>query len=113
MDHAAHQRELLLEAFIAGWQAALAVNVTHPRVRAMIESCFELWLTEASDEVDVLGLPFHGRNDLPSPLHETWLEFAPREAGVSDHGRSIGDETANTKCEDATLHTAGDRRQPS
>ena len=33
----AHVRELLLESFTAGWQAALAVNITNPRVLAVVE----------------------------------------------------------------------------
>ncbi|HEX6515482.1 MAG TPA: hypothetical protein VF049_07895 [Nocardioidaceae bacterium] len=62
-----HQREMLREAFAAGWQAALAMNITNPRVLAVIERCFDLWLKEAADEVDVFGLSFRGRPDLPSP----------------------------------------------
>jgi hypothetical protein len=62
-----HNREVLLEAFTAGWQAALAVTISNPRVLAVVESCFDLWLREAVDEVDVLGLPFRGRDDLPGP----------------------------------------------
>jgi len=59
------KRKLLHEAFVGGWQAALGVNVTNPRVLAVLESCFELWLEEASGEVDVLGLRFRRRWDLP------------------------------------------------
>jgi hypothetical protein len=62
-----HVRELLLESFTAGWQAALAVNITNPRVLAVVESCFELWLKEAIEETEVLGLSFRARPDLPSP----------------------------------------------
>jgi hypothetical protein len=62
-----HVRELLLESFTAGWQAALAVNITNPRVLAVVESCFELWLKEAVEETEVLGLSFRSRPDLPSP----------------------------------------------
>jgi hypothetical protein len=67
MHEAGHDRErdLLLEAFLAGWQAALAVRITHPRVLAVIESCFEGWLLEAADEVEVFGLPFRRREELP------------------------------------------------
>lgn len=61
------KREAMLEAFIAGWQAALAVNITNPRVLAVVESCFELWLQDACEETDVLGLRFRGRQDLPKP----------------------------------------------
>jgi hypothetical protein len=63
-----HARELLQEAFTAGWQAALAVRITNPRVLAVVESCFEMWLEDAADEVDVLGLMFRGRDDLPRPV---------------------------------------------
>ena len=59
------ERDLLFEAFLAGWQAALAMKITHPRVLAVIESCFEGWLLEAADEVEVLGLPFRRREELP------------------------------------------------
>ena len=62
-----HEREILREAFTAGWQAGLAVNITSPRVLAVIESCFDLWLREALDEADVLGLSFRSRQDLPGP----------------------------------------------
>jgi hypothetical protein len=72
MHESAHEREreLLLEAFLAGWQAALAVKITHPRVLAVIESCFEEWLLEAADEVEVLGLPFRRREELPPLVRE-------------------------------------------
>jgi len=60
-------RKALQEAFTAGWQAALAVNITNPRVLAVIEACFEDWLQEAVDETDVLGLVFRRRHDLPAP----------------------------------------------
>lgn len=60
-------REVLLEAFTAGWQAGLAVTISNPRVFAVVESCFEMWLREAADEVDVFGLSFRGRPDLPAP----------------------------------------------
>jgi hypothetical protein len=33
----------------------------------VIESCFELWLEEAVDEAEVLGLVFRGRYDIPGP----------------------------------------------
>jgi hypothetical protein len=58
-------RELLLEAFNAGWQAALGITITHPRVLAVMESCFEEWLLEATDEVEVFGLSFRRREELP------------------------------------------------
>jgi len=32
-----------------------------------VEHCFDLWLLEEADEVDVLGLPFRARIDLPCP----------------------------------------------
>ncbi len=59
------ERELLLEAFNAGWQAALGIKITHPRVLAVMESCFESWLLEATDEVEVFGLSFRRREELP------------------------------------------------
>jgi hypothetical protein len=67
MHEAAHEREreVLLEAFLAGWQAALAVRISNPRVLAVVESCFEGWLLEAADEVEVFGLPFRRREELP------------------------------------------------
>jgi hypothetical protein len=74
-----HAREILREAFTAGWQAALAVNVTNPRVLAVIESCFEQWLQEAADEAEVLGLLFWGREDLPRPA----LRSAPAGVGYA------------------------------
>jgi hypothetical protein len=61
------ERKVLLESFTAGWQAALAMNIRDPRVLAVIESCFELWLEEAVDEAEVLGLVFRGRYDIPGP----------------------------------------------
>ncbi len=61
------QRKLLYEAFVAGWQAGLAVRITNPAARAVVESCFEMWLHEEVDERGVLGLPFRRRFDLPSP----------------------------------------------
>ena len=65
-------RAALFEAFTAGWQAGLAVTITNPRVLAVVESCFDMWLLEASDEVEVLGLRFR-RADLPGPGHEVEL----------------------------------------
>jgi hypothetical protein len=75
-----HARELLQEAFTAGWQAALAVRITNPRVLAVVESCFEMWLEDAADEVDVLGLMFYGRDDLPRPVHRS----GPTSSGYGD-----------------------------
>ena len=75
-----HAREMLREAFTAGWQAALAMNITSPRVLAVIESCFDQWLEEAADETDVLGLVFRGRDDLPRPAwHPVDLPGYPAE----------------------------------
>jgi hypothetical protein len=69
-----HEREILREAFAAGWQAALGVTIKNPAVLAVIESCFEQWLIEAADETEVLGLVFRGRYDLPgSTLNGTPL----------------------------------------
>ena len=61
------ERKVLKEAFTAGWQAALAVNIRDPRVLAVVDSCFELWLGEAVDDAEVLGLVFRRRYDLPAP----------------------------------------------
>ena len=79
-------REILLEAFTAGWQAAQAVTITNPRVLRVIENCFDLWLLEAVDEVEVLGLPFRGRADMPGPrLDEDWpFGRAEELAGLTD-----------------------------
>jgi hypothetical protein len=69
-----HEREILREAFVAGWQAALGVTVRNGAVMAVIDSCFEQWLIEAADEAEVLGLMFRGRYDLPgSVLKDTPL----------------------------------------
>lgn len=62
-----HEREILYEAFLAGWQAGLGVRVKSPGVHAVIASCFEMWLEEAVDEAEVFGLRFRGREDLPLP----------------------------------------------
>ena len=64
-SEAEEQRELLLEAFLGGWQAALGRFVRHPRALAVVEACFDLWLEEASDEIEILGLPFRRRDGLP------------------------------------------------
>lgn len=75
-----HNREALLEAFTAGWQAGLAVTITHPRVFAVVEKCFDMWLHEAVDEVEVFGLPFRGRIDLPGPSGPAdWPAAGPTE----------------------------------
>lgn len=78
-------REILFEAFIAGWQAGLAQRVTDPRARAVVEGCFELWLQEALDEAEVFGLVFRGREDLPPPARRALLTsfglLAPSESG--------------------------------
>lgn len=72
------EREMLHEAFTAGWQAALAVRITNPAVLAVVESCFEMWLEEASDEVEVFGLAFRRRQDLPLPTWQLAPPFAAR-----------------------------------
>jgi hypothetical protein len=64
-------RELLVEAFRAGWQAALAIRISNPRVLAVIDSCFEEWLVEAADEVEVFGLAFRRRESLPRATRPT------------------------------------------
>ena len=88
--HRAHERELMVEAFRAGWQAALAVRVTNPRVLAVIDACFELWLEEAADEVLVLGLPFRRRVDLPgSPGQHPGTSGAPQQVPESAPARPV------------------------
>lgn len=72
------EREMLREAFTAGWQAGLAVRVTNPAVLAFIESCFEQWLQEAADEVEVFGLAFRRREDLPLPVFRPSAPYAAR-----------------------------------
>jgi hypothetical protein len=62
------EREILREAFVAGWQAALGRTIRNPAVLAVIDSCFEQWLIEAADEAEVLGLMFRGRYDLPGSI---------------------------------------------
>ena len=59
------KRKLLFEAFVGGWQAALGTKVTNPRALKVLETCFELWLEDAAGEVDVLGLRFRKRSDIP------------------------------------------------
>ena len=59
------KRELLFEAFLGGWQAALAVNITDPRVIAAVEDCYDMWLEAMADEVQVLGFTFRRRLGLP------------------------------------------------
>lgn len=61
------ERELLLEAFMGGWQAATGRYV-HPRAQGVVEACFDRWLEEAADEVDIFGLAFRRRAGLPQRL---------------------------------------------
>lgn len=61
------ERELLLEAFLGGWQAATGRYV-HPRAQGVVEACFDMWLEEAADEVDIFGLAFRRRAGLPQRL---------------------------------------------
>lgn len=75
---AQHAREMLREAFTAGWQAGLAVRVTNPAVLAVIEACFEEWLQEAADEVEVFGFAFRRREDLPLPVLRPSAPYAAR-----------------------------------
>jgi hypothetical protein len=81
-------REILFEAFIAGWQAGLAQKVTDPRARAVVEGCFELWLQEALDEAEVFGLVFRRRGDLPPPAGRALLTnyglLAPTEEATRE-----------------------------
>jgi len=106
------KRKLLHEAFVGGWQAALGVNVTNPRVLAVLESCFELWLEEATGEVDVLGLRFRRRWDLPrTKLSPEALDPFRREVpvtisvpvqrtGVADeHGSADGHRVAQHRAD--------------
>lgn len=81
-----HAREILHEAFAAGWQAALALTITNPRVLAVIESCFEEWLAESADETDVLGLMFRSRDDLPRP---TWRAASLLTAQPDEDARHL------------------------
>ena len=78
------QRELLLEAFLGGWQAALGRYV-HPCARPVVEACFDLWLEETADEVDILGLAFRRRTGLPQRTAPP-LPFGPPT------GRPVGQE---------------------
>jgi hypothetical protein len=75
-----YARRVLLEAFTAGWQAGLAVRITNPRVMAVVESCFDMWLAEELDEADVMGLTFRARDDLPSLTHDSPPVWVTREA---------------------------------
>ena len=50
-----NEHDALLEAFRAGWQAGLGVTVKSPGALAVIEGCFEMWLEEAADEVELFG----------------------------------------------------------
>ena len=70
-----NEHDALLEAFRAGWQAGLGVTVKSPGALAVIEGCFEMWL-KAADEVELFGMVFRGREDLPSP---TRLPVRPGE----------------------------------
>ena len=70
-DMTERERELLVDAFRAGWQAALAIRITNPRVLAVVDSCFEEWLVEAADEVEVFGLAFRRRGNLPRTTRTT------------------------------------------
>jgi hypothetical protein len=40
-------------------------------VLAVIDSCFEEWLVEAADEVEVFGLAFRRRENLPKTTRTT------------------------------------------
>jgi hypothetical protein len=85
------QRRLLYEAFVAGWQAGLAVRVTSPAVRAVVEQCFEMWLQEEVDERGVLGLPFRRRFDLPEPGRvPVQRRIADQERPPPQHKRTTG-----------------------
>lgn len=81
------QRKILQEAFLAGWQAALAVRVTSPGALAVVESCFDLWLEEEVDERGVLGLPFRRRYDLPRPRRRLATGGVSRPSAPARHVR--------------------------
>lgn len=85
-----HERKLLREAFTAGWQAALGVKIRDPRVLAVVDSCFELWLQEAVDEADVLGLVFRGRYDLPNPDSHTAARLGGPAPDIPSQGGHRG-----------------------
>ncbi len=124
-----HNRKVLLEAFTAGWQAGLAVTISNPRVLAVVESCFELWLQEAVDERDVLGLSFRGRPDLPTPSQLTdwpvpsptlWSRdlagsAAPRDAGKTGPRQKPATPripTQRSAPEDVDRHTGAPEPEP-
>lgn len=85
-----HERQVLREAFTAGWQAALGMRIRDPRVLAVVDSCFELWLQEAVDEADVLGLVFRGRYDLPSPDERSAARMRGPAPEIPPQGRHAG-----------------------
>ena len=65
--------DVLFEAFRAGWQAALAITITNPRVLAVVESCFEMWLAETAEEradAEPFALALAVKQDAPSPTGE-------------------------------------------
>jgi hypothetical protein len=106
-------REILFEAFIAGWQAGLAHKVTDPRARAVVEGCFDLWLAEALDEAELFGLVFRGREDLPPPAGRALLtSFGLRPSG--EQAGLDGRGTAAVVPPQRTRRAAGrrERRQP-
>ena len=87
-------RELLFAAFAAGWQAGLAMKIRNPRVLAVVESCFDLWLKDAVDESDVLGLRFRTRQDLPGPFGRFDHATRPMPKAVQDRQAARAAEPA-------------------
>ena len=73
------KREQLFEAFLGGWQAALAVNIRNPQVIAVIEDCYDMWLETMADEVDILGVTFRRRLDLPGSRQHLLRQAAAPE----------------------------------
>jgi len=109
------ERELLLEAFLGGWQAALGRYV-NPRARAVVEACFDLWLEEAADEVEILGLPFRRRAGLPQRLLADLrfdlatgepLDGAGRPAGPPDRVPALPPEEPNAAGAPSTSPSKG------
>lgn len=85
-SNADRAREILFEAFLAGWQAGLALKVTDPRARTVVQGCFDLWLKEALDEAEVMGLLFRRRHDLPPPAGRPLLT----SSGLLRQGEELG-----------------------
>ncbi len=96
-------RELLFAAFAAGWQAGLAVKIRNPRVLAVVESCFDLWLKDAVDESDVFGLRFRTRQDLPGPFGRFDHATRPMPQAIEDRRAARAAEPARSATSRAGL----------